>query len=261
MFKRISVLVLLCLLSTAGLLSAEDQITKENANEQSPKELNNKQTKQSGVVDLEPTDTKKTNNYMAAQDGSIQYLQELKKNIDLLKTDQNATLSLTGLSKDQLLYFTSAYLLCISKKGSCTFILDAVMESDFQIICNPNKGNCQKPKQVACTNMNGFWKTWLAYDFEQRQSHMLPVGLMGENNRFRQEEFPNYLRCNNTLIKPLTAVLSGKQSLHRRYEINQNIVSNIEKTSEFFESIKKNVGNIFQTLGVQQQAENKQVSK
>lgn len=208
----------------------------------------------SGEIELE-FEKKKVNSYSGTQNSVIEGFREVANRIRQIASKE--TVEEGSFSKEnftftsrQLLYFASSYLYCVSKKGTCPYLLDSLLIVDFLALCNDKNGVCRRPKKVSCANMTRMWRSWINNDLEQRLSHNIPIGLMGKYNDFKQNEFSKYLKCSRTLFPIIKDALEDKNYLPDEYANKKNIES-LTKTIQYLEAIKKNVVNIITLQGLE----------
>lgn len=207
-----------------------------------------------GEIELE-FELKNVNQYGINQNFVISAFKEVKATTEqlALKADtKKAAFSQKNFifSDRELLYFASSYLYCVSKKGICSYMLDALLEVDFLALCNEEGGVCKKPKKVTCANMTRMWKTWIDNDLEQRLSHSIPIGLMGKYNKFKQTGFSKYLKCSRTLLPRIKSALRDKSYLLKEYSDKEEVDS-LEKTIQYLSALKQNIANVISLQGIE----------
>lgn len=248
------ILLSICFFAYSSVSFSEGELSERVVveTEEEIEDNNSDKTNLIGEVDLDlDLNEKKKNTYNLDQEYVINYFKEIVSATEHFSSNSNEKLNTTfiELTDSQLLYYASAYLYCITKKGTCPFLLNALLESDLMLLCNFENKKCQRPKKVACRNMTRMWKIWIDNDLEQRLNHNIPIGLMGKNNDFKQNEFPKYLKCSQTLLPEVKAALKNKNYIKKRYK-SVDIKEDIEKTISFLKAIKKNIGNIIVAQGI-----------
>ena len=147
------------------------------------------------------------------------------------------------IAKDERLlsYLSGVYLYCISRSGTCPFILDAILETDILKAAHSDS--------VTCPTMRGFWKSWIENDFEQRSEFLVQTGDIRAFSRFNERERPAYIKCVGTIRETLKSNPSRTSFLKERYSEGSQTAKSLSKMAKLLKVLREQRKNIFKATG------------
>lgn len=184
----------------------------------------------------------KIDKYSDAQKEAIGAMETLLSNV---KGSSTGTISrVKDLSDDAINYLTGTYLYCISNKGVCAEMLEAILEMD---IINSKLSNA-----ADCPNMVRFWRKWLSNDFEERAKLSMKTGYLTQVQDFTLKVRPAFVQCKPTVEKAISQGPTVADFLKARYGgESSRPVASIDTTVKTLSAIKSTVSNVFVAMGAQ----------
>jgi len=194
----------------------------------------------SGDIILEGPE-KKASIYEITQDNALSYMQHLSHQVQAASSGASIS-PIPPLAPDVQDYLTGVYLYCSVQRGTCPFVLQAILEIDII--------NSRLSGQNSCPNMQAFWKRWLENDMENRHRHSVRTGHMHATHDFNQSVRPRFVRCQETVAKEIAAGSSNPAEFFRsRYRDNSQHRRDVATSLALLEQIKANIPNIFRATG------------
>lgn len=196
---------------------------------------------QAGVTSVD-LNIEKIDRYADSQSEAIKDMESLLSN---LKGSSNGTISrVKDLSDDAINYLTAAYLYCISNKGVCVEMLEAILEIDII--------NSKLSSSADCPNMVKFWRKWLSNDFEERAKLSMKTGYLTQVQEFTTKVRPSFVQCKPTVEKAIAQGGTIAEFLTSRYAGGTGRpVQSVEITVKTLQAIKSSVSNVFVAMGAQ----------
>lgn len=194
-----------------------------------------------GDIEFEE-DTKTTDPYAETRDDLIARLNTLSS----FTTNPNTELDFDSiaLNEQHFVHLNALYLYCSVNKGTCSEVLDTVLELD--IIKSQLDGSAE------CTNMKHFWKTWIANDMQKRHQYQVKTGYLKETEDFKKNNLPRYLRCSQTVadaLKNSAGTATTLEFFTNRYHLPSVPRQAITNTLGLLEDAKKNNVNLLFVTG------------
>jgi len=196
-----------------------------------------------GEIKIE-SEKKKESPYRRSVNETMNYLQEIQ-NIIRENTEGANRVEIRPLKKfysSTFDYLNALYFYCILRSGTCSFILDALLEGDVI--------NAKLQGKAFCPVMTSFWKRWLGNQMERRVGYRLKVGLFQKAERFKKEKRPRYIRCKDTVAEKIVSPAEGKNFFTERYTKEPDILKSVDKLSKFVTLLKKKEINVYHTAGL-----------
>jgi len=194
----------------------------------------------SGDIILEGPE-KKVSVYEMTQDNAIEAIQYLQQQSRAALSGAGPG-SIPNLTPDVQDYLTGVYLYCSVQRGTCPFVLQAILEIDII--------NARLSGQNTCPNMQGFWRRWLENDMENRHRHSVRTGHMHATHNFNQTVRPRYVKCQETVAQEISGNPGSSSDFFRhRYRENSESARDIATTVALLEQIRANIPNVFRATG------------
>lgn len=143
--------------------------------------------------------------------------------------------ALEGVSSS---YLAVLYLHCVARNGTCSFILDSILEAD--VIAS------RVDDKAKCPSMKSFWKNWLAMELEERGKFLVSVATGLEMASFNSNERPRYVNCRPTVA----AILEDKEGLAKRYGTGTPASEVVGRLMALLKEVKEDRVDIFGATGV-----------
>jgi len=191
---------------------------------------------QSGDLNIEETDAPKRPPYIVTQDAALAWLDTVKSSVE-----QGGHTAIPELEQGPLQHLAVGYLYCITRLGTCEFILTTVLEADVI--------NARGKSDNQCTIMTQFWKFWIQAELEKRVSYLAPVGSAAEIVTFNKTGRPRYLKCRDT-IGQILAQTKDEAGWNARYSKDGELYKAIAKTKQVFDDAKARKLDLMTATGV-----------
>lgn len=175
--------------------------------------------------------------YIEIQDEAIKNLENF---YGMITTDGAKPLRF-NLPDSNLYYLNGVLLFCSVKNGSCSFLLDTVLEVDVF--------NSQLDNKVECPHMLRFWQEWIDNSFEQRLSYSLGTGVLKKYQDFKTQDRPRYLKCSGTVQNIVVPGASIDEFIKTRYESQKPIIAAFKKTLAYLRAIREEIDDVFVAAG------------
>jgi hypothetical protein len=186
-----------------------------------------------GEVAYSEPDTKNKTPSLVGYDNAVAWANALSK---IVSSDgKGAVPELEGVGST---YLSVLYLHCVSRAGTCPFILDSILEAD--VIASRESGSRR------CPLMKSFWKNWLALQLEERGKFLVSVATGLQMAAFNSNERPRYVDCKPTV----EAILDDKESLATRYGPETSTSKSVTQLVALLKEVKEGRIDIFASTGV-----------
>lgn len=194
------------------------------------------------VGDLDISEGKEQKSvYQVSEDEVIDLFTKLKAEIDSVG-DGGSLQNLDALSRNASLHLTAVYLHCTVNRGTCKFMLDALLEVDLI--------NSKVAENVSCPNMLQFWRLWLKSDMEERAKYLVKTTYLKKTADFNAKVRPSYVRCKSTIEKILRGA-KVSSLFGARYKSDVSISDAVDETLEYLRLVHSKYKNIFIEMGIQ----------
>jgi hypothetical protein len=191
-----------------------------------------------GEINLQTPVKKQTNPYQDRQDAAIGYFTNLSGKLDKLGSGELSPLDKIG--EDVLSHMAGTYLFCSIQKGTCPWILDALLETDVI--------NSRINKKVECDSLPRFWKIWVKYDMQKKQDYQVKTGYMRDTISFKKTKLPRYVGCMDTVKQEISdnpQPVSDADYFKNRYAGESSQRKAIMDTLDYLQKIKSSRIDVF----------------
>lgn len=192
-----------------------------------------------GEINLEDVTDEQKNPYGENQSEAIRFMDKLDALAETLGST-GAGGAAGEISENTMIHLTNVFLYCSLKRGTCSMVLEAILESDVI--------NSLDARNVACPNMARFWKVWVRGDMEKRQKYLMPTAHMSAANQFATQERPRFIRCRETIEGFLAGAGDPAQLRRERYGKGAPAREAIRRTAQLLNEIKLKVPNVPQAI-------------
>ena len=179
---------------------------------------------QSGDLQIEEVTGPKAPTYALNQAAALEWLAAVKSS-----AEQGGLTQIPIINNGAVQHLAIGYLYCVSKLGTCEFILSTVLEADVIDGRGKNENKCE--------NMTQFWKAWLEGDFERRLSYLAPVGSSAQISTFNKTIRPRYVKCRDT-VGQILAQTKDDAAWAARYSKDGALNKDITKANQVFQDAK-----------------------
>lgn len=186
-----------------------------------------------GEVRYSETEAKSKDPRVIGFDKAMAWAESLSKIVSA--DEKGAPSALEGVG---VTYLSVLYLHCATQKGSCPFILDAILEAD--VIAS------RDGEAARCTTMKSFWKSWLGMQLEDRAKFLVSVAAGLEMATFNSNERPRYVDCKPTVA----AILEDHEALAKRYGAGTPASAAVDKLVALLTEVKTERIDVFGATGV-----------
>lgn len=195
---------------------------------------------QIGEVQLEEYSGRK-DPYPAAQDETIASFRRLESAIE--SGAKGSPTRLEPLSDDSENYLSGAYLYCAVNTGTCSVLLEAILE--FDVI------NSRLDGKASCPNMKRFWNFWVKNGLEERHKYLVRTSFINDTTKFNSQERPKFLKCETTVQQIVQGIPSNEAFFKDRYRSGSPQATLGTRAAALLEQLKQKVPNVFVATGAQ----------
>ncbi len=198
-------------------------------------------SKQEGEISgINLAEKKRKNPYQETQNSTISKLAKFSR--DMSKLAAGEKIKAPQFDGQELRYLGAIYLWCTLRKGACPLVLNPLLEADLV--------NAVSGEGEVCSNLKGFWQSWIENDMSRRLGFDLSVGLFAKNKEFNKEVRPMYENCVDTVTSLRENAESDTALLQERYQSGSDHRKAPATLAVLLKGVREKIRNIYIELGL-----------
>ena len=148
--------------------------------------------------------------------------------------------NLPPIEEDTMGYLAVMYLYCSVKLGTCTELLETILDSDVRLSKEKSES------QYQCPTMTRFWKAWVDSDLEERAKFHVEAAAGMRLAQFNSSVRPKFVNC-KLMVKE---ILTREKESPPRYGPDGAVTRSAAKTFKFFQTLNAAGVDIFGAMGL-----------